>query len=66
MNVLIEAKFPGGSVGCIVPDRDLTFMSWHELLAPLAGLLAIAQPEAEWTARPLEEDETEKSALLGY
>lgn len=64
--MLISATFDGGSVAQIHPVMDLDAVEWSEFFLPLAELVAAAHPEAEWTARPLADEISDKEALTGH
>lgn len=61
---LVEVTFPnGGTAALVVPWKDLNHEPWQERLLRFAEIVG---PDATWTIRPVEEDETDKHALLGY
>lgn len=66
MRVLVEVNTPAGTIGLIVPWRDLTVEDWRIYLMPLAEMVAVAHPWAEWAATPIPEETSDKDALLGH
>lgn len=61
---LIEVHTPGGgSIGLLVPWMDLARMDWWEYLMPLAELMAVSHPTAEWTFRPIPDEMSDREAM---
>lgn len=63
MRSLVEVDLPAGNVALIVPWMDLDFMSWHELLRPLAELVG---DRGIWQATPLADDVSDKFVMTGH
>lgn len=61
---LVRVELANGEVALVVPWRDLSLQPWHVLLRPLADLLADAG--GTWTATPLADDVSDKTALTGH
>lgn len=67
MRSRVEVRIPaGGDVALLVDWMNLHDEAWETRLLPLAELVAQSHPAAVWSAVPIPDDVSDKTAMTGH